>query len=141
MQWSEICRSHPDTWLVVEALDAHTTPDLRRHLDCLTVVEECPDGKAAMKRYRLLHQQYPEREFYFIHSSRDSLDIQVRQWLGIRASYATDTKVGAKGLANFDLEVGGMDYGFAINGILGMDFLTGAKAIINLHAMRLTFNG
>ena len=33
-----------------------------------------------MKRYRFLHQQYPEREFYFIHTSRDSLDIQVQQW-------------------------------------------------------------
>ena len=81
MQWPEICRSHPDTWLIVEALEAHTTPDSRRRLDRLTVVEECPDGKAAMKRYRLLHQQYPEREFYFIHTSRDSLDIQVQQWL------------------------------------------------------------
>ena len=80
MQWSEICRSHPDKWLIVEALEAHTTPDSRRHLDRLTVVEECPDGKAAMKRYRLLHQQYPEREFYFIHTSRDSLDIKVQQW-------------------------------------------------------------
>ena len=80
MQWPEICRSHPDKWLIVEALEAHTTPDSRRHLDRLTVVEECPDGKAAMKRYRLLHQQYPEREFYFIHTSRDSLDIQVQQW-------------------------------------------------------------
>lgn len=34
-----------------------------------------------------------------------------------------------------------MDYGFEINGILGMDFLTEAKAIINLQAMSLTFNG
>ena len=50
-------------------------------------------------------------------------------------------QVGEKGLTNFDLEVGGMDYGFAINGILGMDFLTAAKAIIDLHTMRLTFNG
>lgn len=50
-------------------------------------------------------------------------------------------QVGEKRLANFDLEVGGMDYGFAINGILGMDFLTEAKAIINLHTMSLTFNG
>ena len=50
-------------------------------------------------------------------------------------------QVGEKGLVNFDLEVGGMDYGFAINGILGMDFLTEAKAIINLQAMSRTFNG
>ena len=50
-------------------------------------------------------------------------------------------QVGDKKLSNFDLEVGGMDYGFEINGILGMDFLMEAKAVINLHAMSLTFNG
>ena len=65
MHWSEICRNHPNKWLIVEALEAHTTPDHRRQLDLITVVEECADGKAAMKRYRLLHQRYPEREFYF----------------------------------------------------------------------------
>ncbi len=49
-------------------------------------------------------------------------------------------QVGEKELTNFELEVGGMDYGFEINGILGMDFLTEAKAIINLHTMSLTFD-
>lgn len=90
MHWSEICKSHPNKWLIVEALEAHTTSDYQRHLNRLTVVEECPDGKTAMKRYQILHQQYPEREFYFFHTSRDSLDVQVRQWLGIRALYATE---------------------------------------------------
>ena len=49
-------------------------------------------------------------------------------------------QVGEKELTNFELEVGGMDYGFEINGILGMDFLIEAKAIINLHTMSLTFD-
>ena len=49
-------------------------------------------------------------------------------------------QVGKKKLVDFDLEVGGMDYGFEINGILGMDFLMEAKAVIDLHAMRLVFN-
>ena len=49
-------------------------------------------------------------------------------------------QVGEKELTNFELEVGGMDYGFEINGILGMDFLTEAKTIINLHTMSLTFD-
>lgn len=93
MHWSEICRNHPNKWLIVEALEAHTTLDHRRQLDLITVVEECADGKAAIKRYRLLHQRYPEREFYFFHTSRDSLDIQVRHWLGVRALHETDTKV------------------------------------------------
>ena len=42
-------------------------------------------------------------------------------------------------LPNFEIEIGGMDYGFEINGILGMDFLIRAKAIINLAKMRIDF--
>jgi hypothetical protein len=42
-------------------------------------------------------------------------------------------------LEQFEIEVGGMDYGFAINGILGMDFLILARAIINLHTLEIEF--
>lgn len=38
-------------------------------------------------------------------------------------------QLGECQLADFEIEVGGMDYGFDINGILGMDFLRTAKAI------------
>lgn len=47
--------------------------------------------------------------------------------------------MGQSRLANFEIEVGGMDYGFEINGILGMDFLVSARAIINLHEMKIEF--
>jgi len=50
-------------------------------------------------------------------------------------------KVGERSIADFEIEVGGMDYGFKINGILGMDFLTRAGAIINLREMRIEFVG
>lgn len=33
---------------------------------------------------------------------------------------------------NFDIEVGGMDYGFHLDGIVGMDFLLQVGAKINL---------
>ncbi len=42
-------------------------------------------------------------------------------------------------LPHFKIEIGGMDYGFEINGILGMDFLIRAKAIINLPEMKIDF--
>jgi predicted aspartyl protease len=42
-------------------------------------------------------------------------------------------------LPDFEVEVGGMNYGFELNGILGMDFLTQAGAIINLHDLTLDF--
>lgn len=47
--------------------------------------------------------------------------------------------VGRRGIRGFKLDVGGMDYGFDINGILGMDFLTAAGAMINLKDMQLDF--
>ena len=48
-------------------------------------------------------------------------------------------QVGEQQVANFQIEVGGMDYGFDIDGILGMDFLTRAGAVIDLNNFELTF--
>ena len=42
-------------------------------------------------------------------------------------------KVEDKVMTDFKIEVGLMDYGFEINGILGMNFLMKANAIIDLH--------
>ncbi len=47
--------------------------------------------------------------------------------------------VGEFSLENFEIEVGGMDYGFAIRGILGMDFMLAAGARINLDTLRIEF--
>lgn len=48
-------------------------------------------------------------------------------------------RVGEQVVPNFEIEVGGMDYGFAIHGILGMDFLLRARALIDLKHLELTF--
>jgi len=48
-------------------------------------------------------------------------------------------QVGESGLWNFEFEVGGMDYGFEIGGILGMDFLRRAGAAIDLRQMIIDF--
>lgn len=48
--------------------------------------------------------------------------------------------VGDQRIHNIEIEVSGMDYGFNINGILGMDFLTRAGAIINLKEMEIDFD-
>ncbi len=87
MQWPEIRSAYPDEWLVVEALQAHTTPDNRRQLDIIAVVERCADGNSALQSYRRFHQQHPAREFYFVHTSRKELDIREQQWSGIRRSH------------------------------------------------------
>ena len=84
MQWPEVRNAYPDQWLVIEALEAHTTSDRQRILDRLAVVDRCPDGAAAFQAYRRLHQQYPQRELYSLHTSREKLEIRESRWLGIR---------------------------------------------------------
>ena len=87
MHWQEIRETYPNQWLIVEALEAHTEGQ-QRQIDQMTVVELCNDSSAALQRYRQLHQQYPTREFYFVHTTREALDIRERQWLGIRRNHA-----------------------------------------------------
>lgn len=48
-------------------------------------------------------------------------------------------QVGEHSQAQFDIEVGGMDYGFDIHGILGMDYLLAARAQIDLHNLKIDF--
>ena len=84
MEWLQVRSAYPDQWLIIEALQAHSTADHHRQLDHIAVVETCPDGSAAMTAYRQLHQRFPTRELYFVHTSREDLDIQERLWVGIR---------------------------------------------------------
>ena len=47
--------------------------------------------------------------------------------------------VGDRGLDDFDVEIGEMDHGFEICGILGMDFLRAARAIVDLGSLTIEF--
>jgi hypothetical protein len=87
MLWVEVRKAYPNQWLVIEAVEAHSAAD-HRLLDKIAVVEVCADGTAALQSYRKLHQTHPEREYYYVHTLREELDIRERQWLGIRRGYA-----------------------------------------------------
>ena len=48
-------------------------------------------------------------------------------------------QVGPRAVEQFEIEVGGIDDAFDINGILGLDFLLRTGAIINLGTLQLCF--
>lgn len=83
MRWADVRAAHPDQWLVIEALEARTESS-RRIVDRIAVVENCPDGAAALRRYRELHRDHRDRELYFVHTANSALDIEERSWTGIR---------------------------------------------------------
>jgi len=74
---------HPNAWLIIEAVRAHSEED-RRVVERLDVVEVPPDGAAAHRRYRELYRTQPERELYFAHTKNDELLIEERLWTGWR---------------------------------------------------------
>lgn len=47
--------------------------------------------------------------------------------------------VGDHGLDGFEIEIGEMDYGFEFGGIIGMDFLRAARAIIDAGNLTIEF--
>lgn len=85
MKWAEVQAEHPNDWLVIEAIQFHEDGD-RFVADDMTVVEKCPDGAAAFTAYRRLHQAYPDREFVFVHTSRQDVRFEQRRWVGIRTA-------------------------------------------------------
>jgi hypothetical protein len=70
-------------------------------------------------------------------------DDEVRRIRGVGGVEFVFTKaveqisVGELVTTNYVVEVGGMDYGFAIDGILGTDFLLAVGAVIDLAALRV----
>ncbi len=48
-------------------------------------------------------------------------------------------QIGERSLSLFEIQIGGMNYGFEIQGILGMDFLQKSKAIVNLATLEMAF--
>lgn len=83
MQWDEIRCHFQHQWLVVEVMKAHSENG-KRILEDMSIVNTYPDGSAAMKGYSQLHREFPQREFYFVHTDRKTIEIEERFSLGIR---------------------------------------------------------
>lgn len=83
MTWQDIRKQYPHRWVLIEALKAHSKSN-RRILESLSVVDTFLDISAAMLEYKQFHRSAPEREYYVIHTDKEDLDIEERQWLGIR---------------------------------------------------------
>ena len=46
-------------------------------------------------------------------------------------------QLGSKQMKNLRIQIGDMDYGFEMDGIIGFDFLKNSKALINLANMEV----
>lgn len=85
MKWEEIRQHYPHQWLLVEAVQAHSESG-KRIIDQLAVINTFASSSSALEQYAQLHRQWPEREYFVLHTDREQLDIKERHWLGIRSA-------------------------------------------------------
>jgi predicted aspartyl protease len=50
-------------------------------------------------------------------------------------------RIGEREVVSFPLEIGAMNYGFDLNGIIGLDLLQQIRAIININKLTLDWDG
>jgi hypothetical protein len=77
MDWQELRRQYPHSWLLVEAFDAYTEGDQRIIPRLELIAEFGVDWETAWDRYKTLHRADKHREYYVLHSDRETLDIGV----------------------------------------------------------------
>ncbi len=71
----------------------------------------------------------------------------IHRVLGVGGSEFVFTKILDKAevgdfvISNFEVEIGAMDYGFDIDGIIGLDFLIGVKAVIDFAKLEIYSQG
>lgn len=83
MNWATVRNKFPDQWVLLEAIEAHST-DGKRIVDRVSVINTYDEGKKALQEYKLIHKKQPNRELYVAHTSKMELEIIERQWLGVR---------------------------------------------------------
>ena len=83
MKWKDIRNEYPDSWILLEAIEAHSVEN-KRVVDKIAVLDKFNNSDEAMTAYRELHKNNPERELYVAHTKNEDLEIEERKWLGVR---------------------------------------------------------
>lgn len=80
MTWKNVRIHYPNSWLLIEAIVAHTENN-RRILDDIAILSEHDDSPSALSQYKVIHKKAPHREYFVVHTSREQLDIEERWYL------------------------------------------------------------
>jgi len=83
MKWKGLREKYPDSWVLFEAVQAHSNEG-KRIIDDIAVHDTYNDSDEAIKAYRDFHKKEPKRELYVAHTKKQDLEIQERKWLGVR---------------------------------------------------------
>jgi hypothetical protein len=84
MRWTEVQEQFPNEWVVLEVIQAYSR-DGHRYIEEVEVIDQFEKSVEAMHRYEKLHQDHPNHEYCFFHTSRPNLVARER-YAGIRGA-------------------------------------------------------
>ena len=84
--WEQVRQQHPNVWVLIEALDAYTDEAHgKRIIPHMRFIQAFgDDSHPALEQYKQLHHAHPEREYFFYHTIRETLDIGIIDEFGRR---------------------------------------------------------
>ncbi len=77
MKWIDIRKAYPDKWVVIEGLKTRIQGDTK-YYDNVSVMESFDDGTKALNLCNSLHKEYLRRDFYFVHTLYEKLEISFK---------------------------------------------------------------
>ncbi|NSW89387.1 MAG: hypothetical protein HPY74_01675 [Firmicutes bacterium] len=83
MKWEQVRDNYPNTWVLFEAIVAHSEQG-KRIIEDMAVLNTFESGTEAMRKYIELHKQNPERELFIFSTSNKELEIKEKLWMGVR---------------------------------------------------------
>jgi hypothetical protein len=83
MEWAEIRRMQPNSWVLVEALRAHSEGGFRV-LDEMALIQVFPHAADAWEEYHILHKAKPDREVCILSTNCEESRVEEIPWAGIR---------------------------------------------------------
>ena len=85
MKWQDVRQQYPESWVIIEALQAHDQDD-KRIIDDISVLDRFKNSLDAIKHYKSLHKNSPERDILVANTNNLELDIKIQHWVGIRGN-------------------------------------------------------
>lgn len=83
MNWAEVRKKYPNTVVLVEAVSVHSK-NHKRLIEQMAVIDEYTSTSEAWSAYKALHFEFPEREFYLFHTSKEEIEVDEQRFSGVR---------------------------------------------------------
>ncbi|MGL5066477.1 MAG: hypothetical protein ACRC6T_01430 [Sarcina sp.] len=83
MKWNEIRDNYNNKWVLIEALKANSVSG-KRVIEDMSVIGVYENGNEALKNYSIRHKADKTKEMYVYSTSKKTLDIDERLWIGVR---------------------------------------------------------